>query len=45
MVNLVILRDGYAQILTVSPNVKYEAVFRVCQRQAREEGRGLWGQP
>jgi micrococcal nuclease len=45
LVNLVILRDGYAQVLTVSPNIRYEALFRLCQREARAAGRGLWGQP
>jgi micrococcal nuclease len=45
MVNLVILREGYAQVLTVRPNLKYQAVLLSCQREAREAGRGLWGQP
>jgi micrococcal nuclease len=43
MVNLVILREGYAQVLTVRPNLKYQAVLLRCQREAREAGRGLWG--
>lgn len=41
--NLQILRDGYAQILTIPPNVKYTELFQICQREAREQGRGLWG--
>lgn len=41
--NLQILRDGYAQILTIPPNVKYAELFLACQREAREQGRGLWG--
>jgi len=41
--NLQILRDGYAQILTIPPNVKYTDLFLACQREAREQGRGLWG--
>jgi micrococcal nuclease len=45
MVNLVILREGYAQVLTVRPNTKYPATFLTCQREAREAGRGLWAQP
>ena len=45
MVNLMILREGYAQVLTVRPNVKYQAVMLACQREAREAGRGLWSQP
>jgi micrococcal nuclease len=40
--NALILREGYAQILTRPPNVKYAALFLACQREAREKGRGLW---
>ncbi len=40
--NMVILREGYAQILTIPPNVKYVDFFLACQREAREHGRGLW---
>jgi micrococcal nuclease len=45
MANLVILREGYAQLLTVRPNTKYQTTFIACQREAREAGRGLWAQP
>jgi micrococcal nuclease len=45
MVNLVILREGHARVLTGRPSLKYEAVFFACQREAREAERGLWGQP
>jgi micrococcal nuclease len=45
LVNLIILRDGYAQLLTVSPNVRYADVFRVCRREAREASRGLLAAP
>jgi micrococcal nuclease len=41
MVNMVILREGYAQVLTVRPNLKYQVVLLRCQREAREAGRGL----
>jgi micrococcal nuclease len=41
--NMVILREGYAQILTIPPNVKYADLFLACQREAREANRGLWG--
>ncbi len=40
--NMVILREGYAQILTIPPNLKYVDLFLACQREAREQGRGLW---
>jgi len=41
--NMVIMREGYAQILTIPPNVKYADLFLACQREAREKWRGLWG--
>jgi micrococcal nuclease len=40
--NLVLLRDGYAQVYTVAPNVRYATVFLACQRAARAAQRGLW---
>lgn len=42
--NLVILREGYAQVLTIPPNVRYAGLLVACQREARENRRGLWGQ-
>ena len=41
-VNLELLRQGYANVFTVPPNVKYEELFREAEREAREAGRGLW---
>ena len=41
--NMLILREGYAQILTIPPNVRYVEVFLACQREARQAKRGLWG--
>jgi micrococcal nuclease len=37
------LREGYARVLTVPPNVRYAALFVACERDAREARRGLWG--
>jgi micrococcal nuclease len=45
MGNVIIVREGYAQPFTKSPNVRYGALFRQCGRAAREHGRGLWRQP
>ncbi len=42
-VNAELLRQGYAQLLTIPPNVKYVALFRKLQQEARENKRGLWG--
>jgi micrococcal nuclease len=41
-VNLELLQQGYANVFTVPPNVKYEERFREAEREARETGRGLW---
>ena len=41
-INLELLRQGYANVFTVPPNVKYEELFREAEREAREVGRGLW---
>jgi micrococcal nuclease len=40
--NLVLLRDGYAEVYTLAPNVRYATVFLACQREARAAQRGLW---
>jgi micrococcal nuclease len=42
MFNARLLLDGFAQVLTVPPNVKYVELFLVLQRESREAGRGLW---
>jgi micrococcal nuclease len=41
--NMLILREGYAQILTIPPDVRYVELFLACQREARQAKRGLWG--
>lgn len=43
MFNAVLLLEGYAQLLTVPPNVRYADLFVSFQREARAQGRGLWG--
>ena len=40
--NAEIVRRGYAQVMSIPPNVKYQALFLKLQRKAREAGRGLW---
>lgn len=42
MVNKLLLQEGYAQVMTVPPNVKYQEEFLKLQRKAREQGKGLW---
>lgn len=43
MLNEQIIRAGYAQPMTVPPNVKYQDRFRKAYREARETRKGLWG--
>ena len=42
MVNAELVRLGYAQVMTVPPNVKHQELFVKLQREARDAGRGLW---
>ena len=42
-VNAELVRQGYARILTIPPNVKYADLFLKYEREARLAGRGLWG--
>src|SRR2546425_13083923 len=42
MINAELVRLGYAQVMTVPPNVRYQEVFLKLQREARQAGRGLW---
>ncbi len=43
MLNEVLVREGYAQVYTIPPNVKYQERLLQAQRRAREEGKGFWG--
>jgi micrococcal nuclease len=38
-----LLEEGYAQVATFPPNVKYVDRFLEAQREARAANRGLWG--
>jgi micrococcal nuclease len=42
MANAEMVDRGYAQVMTIPPNVKYQELFLKLQREAREAGRGLW---
>jgi len=44
LINLEMIKSGYAVLYTVPPNVKYAAEFRKAQAEARAKGRGLWGE-
>jgi micrococcal nuclease len=42
MVNAELVRLGYAQVMTVPPNVRYQDLLLARERDARQSGRGLW---
>ena len=42
MVNAALLEAGFAQPLTIPPDVRYAERFRALAAQARAEGRGVW---
>lgn len=41
-VNEKLVKEGYAMVMTVPPNVKYSGKFLMLQQQARNSRRGLW---
>jgi micrococcal nuclease len=43
--NALLVAEGYAQQLTIPPNVTYAPLFRRLVSEARREDRGLWANP
>lgn len=41
-VNAKIIEEGYAQVMTIPPDVKYTEMFLKLQQDARRNNRGLW---
>ncbi|MFH0762836.1 MAG: thermonuclease family protein [Candidatus Omnitrophota bacterium] len=41
-VNAEIIKQGYASLMSIPPNVKYAELFLKLYREARENRRGLW---
>ena len=44
-VNRLMVERGFAQPLTIAPNVDFDELFVRAARRARRAGRGLWGRP
>jgi len=42
-VNAEVVKQGYASLLTIPPNVKHSDLFLKLYREARANKRGLWG--
>jgi len=43
LANIEMLKDGYAILFTLPPNVRYVDEFRAAQESARERRVGIWG--
>ncbi len=43
MINYLMVRNGYALVYTIPPNVKYSHLLLEAQRLARQEKLGIWG--
>ena len=43
-VNAIMVRNGYATVMTTPPNVRYAGTFVELERKARKQNRGLWKQ-
>lgn len=41
-VNEILVKEGYAQVSTYPPDVKYQDKFLAAQKEARDNNRGLW---
>jgi micrococcal nuclease len=44
MINKILLSEGYANIMTIQPNVKYQEEFKSIEKKAMSEQKGLWDQ-
>jgi len=42
-INEYLVEQGFANTMTIPPDVKYQKLFLEKEKQAREEKRGLWG--
>ncbi|MCD6360172.1 MAG: thermonuclease family protein, partial [Armatimonadetes bacterium] len=43
-VNAELVREGYARVMTIPPDVKYADLFLRLEREARAARRGLWAE-
>ncbi len=44
MLNEEIVKAGYANVMTIPPNVKYQDRFLKAYQEARKNKKGLWGE-
>lgn len=43
--NAILIKEGYGQLATFPPDVKYVDIFKELERDARNNSRGLWQNP
>ena len=43
-VNAELVKNGYAMVMTIPPNVKFADLFVKLQQEARENNKGQWKQ-
>jgi len=43
MINVQMLKEGYAMLYTFPPNIRYVDEFKKVQDEARRKGLGIWG--
>lgn len=43
-VNKSMIEEGYANVYTIPPNVKYVEIFVQAQKEARKDSKGLWNE-
>jgi micrococcal nuclease len=43
LINVQMLKDGYAMLYTFPPNIRYVDEFKKAQDEARSKGLGIWG--
>ncbi|MBN2274923.1 MAG: thermonuclease family protein [Bacteroidales bacterium] len=44
-INAQLIKEGYAVVMTIPPNVKYADQFVRLQKNARKKAKGLWRKP
>ena len=42
MLNIQMVKDGYAVLLTIPPNIKYVDELRMAENEARQHRQGIW---
>ena len=41
-INAKLIKEGFATVMTIPPNVKYAELFVMLEQEARKNDKGLW---